>query len=120
MERHPSFLALLPMLAALACGGGDAPRPTPSGEPAATPAPGRGIGATRAAPAPPEGRAVAVFAGGCFWCMEGPFEALEGVETVLSGYAGGPEVGPGYEDVAHGRTGHFESGWVHYDAEVVG
>ncbi|MEO0325529.1 MAG: peptide-methionine (S)-S-oxide reductase MsrA [Myxococcota bacterium] len=107
------------LLVALACGGGDAPRPAPSGEPAPRPAPGEVIGATQAAPAPPEGRAVAVFAGGCFWCMEGPFEAIEGVETVLSGYAGGPEVGPSYEDVAHGRTGHFESVWVLYDPSVV-
>ncbi len=57
----------------------------------------------------------AVFAGGCFWCMEPPFEKLNGVAAVYSGYAGGPEQNPRYEDVAAGRTGHLEAVEVHYD-----
>ncbi|MEM1350146.1 MAG: peptide-methionine (S)-S-oxide reductase, partial [Myxococcota bacterium] len=42
----------------------------------------------------PEGRAVATFAGGCFWCMEPPFEKLDGVDDAISGYTGGPESNP--------------------------
>ena len=45
---------------------------------------------------------VATFAGGCFWCMEPPFEKLPGVYSVVSGYAGGPEVNPTYKEVAAG------------------
>lgn len=62
---------------------------------------------------------VATFAGGCFWCMEGPFEALEGVEEAITGYAGGEEVDPSYEEVASGRTGHREAVQVFYDPEQV-
>ena len=43
---------------------------------------------------------LATFAGGCFWCMEPPFEKLEGVESVISGYSGGDEVKPTYEQVS--------------------
>ena len=58
---------------------------------------------------------VATFAGGCFWCMEPPFEKLEGVVAVASGYSGGPEVNPTYEQVASGRTGHAEAVEILYD-----
>jgi peptide-methionine (S)-S-oxide reductase len=64
-------------------------------------------------PAPGEG--VATFAGGCFWCMEPPFEKLDGVNAVISGYMGGKEVDPTYEDVSYGRTGHTESVQILYD-----
>ena len=57
----------------------------------------------------------AVFAGGCFWCMEGPFERAPGVLSVVSGYAGGSEPNPTYEQVAGGRTGHAEVVRVVYD-----
>ena len=50
----------------------------------------------------------AVFAGGCFWCMEPPFEALEGVLGATSGYMGGTMENPTYEDVVTGETGHAE------------
>ena len=50
--------------------------------------------------------AKATFAGGCFWCMEGPFEKLRGVKSVVSGYTGGLEKNPTYEEVSSGRTGH--------------
>ena len=68
---------------------------------------------------PPEGMATAIFAGGCFWCMEGPFEDVEGVSEVLSGYSGGAEANPTYEDVAYGRTTHAEAVQVIYDPTVV-
>ncbi|HJK91661.1 MAG TPA: peptide-methionine (S)-S-oxide reductase MsrA [Polyangiaceae bacterium LLY-WYZ-15_(1-7)] len=71
------------------------------------------------APEPGEGQAVAVFAGGCFWCMEKPFEELEGVVSVLSGYAGGDVDAPTYEQVSAGRTGHAEAVRVLYDPSVV-
>ena len=61
----------------------------------------------------------ATFAGGCFWCMESPFEAHEGVIDVISGYTGGPEVDPTYEDVAAGRTGHFEAIQITYAPDKI-
>ncbi|AKF09248.1 peptide-methionine (S)-S-oxide reductase MsrA [Sandaracinus amylolyticus] len=70
---------------------------------------------TQAAPPPGEGQAVAIFAGGCFWCMERPFEDLPGVISVLSGYTGGELEGPSYEEVSAGRTGHAEAVRVLYD-----
>ncbi len=74
---------------------------------------------TRRAPPPASGQAVAIFAGGCFWCMEGPFEALEGVSAVLSGYAGGQLEGPSYREVSSGRTHHLEAIQVSYDPSRV-
>jgi peptide methionine sulfoxide reductase msrA/msrB len=62
--------------------------------------------------------AKAIFAGGCFWCMEPPFETLEGVMRVTSGYTGGKEIGPSYEEVSSGRTGHVEAVQVEYDPTV--
>lgn len=59
----------------------------------------------------------ATFAGGCFWCMEHPFEKADGVIEVVSGYIGGEEVDPGYEAVASGRTGHLEAVQVIYDPQ---
>ncbi len=63
----------------------------------------------------PENLELATLAGGCFWCMEPPFEELPGVYKVISGYTGGPEKNPTYEQVAHGMTGHTEAVQVHYD-----
>ena len=57
----------------------------------------------------------ATFAGGCFWCMETPFEDVDGVVSVISGYSGGPEKNPAYKDVASGKTGHRESIQITYD-----
>lgn len=68
---------------------------------------------------PTAGLAQAVFAGGCFWCMEPPFEKLDGVKTVVSGYTGGKQVGPSYKAVSAGRTSHVEAVLVKYDASQV-
>ena len=63
--------------------------------------------------------AVATFAGGCFWCMEPPFDKLEGVISTTSGYTGGSTMNPSYEEVSAGGTGHFESVQVVYDPTKV-
>jgi len=57
----------------------------------------------------------AIFAGGCFWCMVPPFEKLDGVSEVISGYTGGHKVNPTYEEVSSGITGHMEAVEVTYD-----
>lgn len=67
----------------------------------------------------PEGYKVATFAGGCFWCMEPPFEKLKGVAEVVSGYTGGDLKNPSYEEVSAGATDHIESVQVYYDPEVI-
>jgi peptide-methionine (S)-S-oxide reductase len=67
-------------------------------------------------PAPPAGRdATAIFAGGCFWCVEADFEKLPGVIAAESGYTGGAEKNPTYQQVSAGRTGHAEAVRVRYD-----
>jgi peptide-methionine (S)-S-oxide reductase len=66
------------------------------------------------AAAGPETR-TAMFAGGCFWCMESEFEDIDGVLDVVSGYAGGSTPNPTYRQVSTGRTGHFEVIEVTYD-----
>jgi methionine-S-sulfoxide reductase len=63
--------------------------------------------------------ATAIFAGGCFWCMEPPFEKMNGVKAVISGYAGGTEKNPTYDQVSYGQTSHIESVLVLYDPKVV-
>ncbi len=66
-----------------------------------------------------DGEAVAVFAGGCFWCEEAIFESIKGVREVISGYAGGKEKKPNYKDVGAGKTGHAEAFEVYYDPTKV-
>ncbi len=61
----------------------------------------------------------AVFAGGCFWCLEPPFESLRGVRSVVSGYTGGEVKDPSYEQVVNGGTGHYEAVKVSYDDELI-
>ena len=63
--------------------------------------------------------AVATFAGGCFWCMEPPFDRLDGVISTISGYTGGTVPSPTYEQVSAGRTGHTEAVQVTYDPSKV-
>ena len=61
----------------------------------------------------------AYFAGGCFWCMEPPFEALDGVIEATSGYMGGDVENPTYEQVTTGQTGHAEVVEIVFDPEIV-
>jgi hypothetical protein len=61
----------------------------------------------------------ATFAGGCFWCTESDFEKIDGVLAVVSGYTGGDEENPTYEQVSYGRTGHYEAVQVLYDSEKI-
>lgn len=63
--------------------------------------------------------ATATFAGGCFWCMEKPFDHLAGVQSTTSGYTGGTLANPTYEQVSAGGTGHVESVQVVYDPAQV-
>jgi peptide-methionine (S)-S-oxide reductase len=58
---------------------------------------------------------LAIFAGGCFWCMEPPFDALPGVLSTTSGYTGGRVANPSYEQVSGGDTGHREAVRIEYD-----
>lgn len=80
-----------------------------SATPKAPPAP------AASAPSAHATTATALFAGGCFWCMETQFESRPGVIEVISGYTGGKEQHPTYEQVSNHETGHFESVEVRYD-----
>ena len=66
------------------------------------------------------GYAKATFAGGCFWCMEPPYDKLDGVISTKSGYTGGQKKNPTYEEVSSGRTGHAEAVEVVYDPKKIG
>ncbi|MEF8793704.1 peptide-methionine (S)-S-oxide reductase MsrA [Thiohalorhabdus sp.] len=61
----------------------------------------------------------ATFAGGCFWCMEPPYDKLEGVKATVSGYTGGDLANPSYEQVSGGGTGHAEAVRIEYDPDRV-
>ena len=67
----------------------------------------------------PQGTAKATFAGGCFWCMEPPYDKLPGVISTISGYMGGKTKNPTYEQVTTGTTGHTEVVQVEYDPAKV-
>src|SRR5262245_46346153 len=73
-------------------------------------APARGLAATTAE---------ATFAGGCFWCMETPFETLPGVISTTVGYTGGKTKNPSYEQVSAGGTGHAEAVQIVYDPQKI-
>lgn len=64
-------------------------------------------------------RAMAAFAEGCFWCSEHIFEDLEGVDSVVSGYAGGHTKNPTYEEVCTEKTGHAETVMIYYNPKVI-
>ncbi len=72
-----------------------------------------------AKPVPAASYAKAIFAGGCFWCMEPPYDKLNGVISTTSGYIGGQKKNPTYEEVSSGRTGHTEAVEVVYDPKKV-
>ena len=73
-----------------------------------------------AKPAPQASSAKATFAGGCFWCMEPPYDKLPGVISTTSGYMGGKTKSPTYEQVSTGQTGHTEVVQVEYDPAQIG
>ncbi|MEO1573395.1 MAG: peptide-methionine (S)-S-oxide reductase MsrA [Pseudomonadota bacterium] len=103
--RNPALTARTGLLAALAlmlaaC----ANEPTPAA-PAGPDTPS----------AAPDGTAIAIFAGGCFWCMEPPFDALDGVLSTVSGYTDGATENPIYKQVSAGVTGHTEAVQITYD-----
>ena len=61
----------------------------------------------------------ATFAGGCFWCMEQPFDRLPGVLSVMPGYTGGTKLNPTYQEVSAGGTGHTEAVQISYDPNKI-
>lgn len=75
--------------------------------------------ATQPPSAAPDSTAIAIFAGGCFWCMEPPYDKIPGVISTTSGYIGGHVANPTYRQVTTGRTGHTESVKVEYDPSRV-
>lgn len=62
---------------------------------------------------------IATLGGGCFWCLEAVYQELHGVQSVESGYSGGPIVNPTYEQICEGTTGHAEVVRVHFDPAIV-
>lgn len=76
---------------------------------------GGGVGKTLAA----SKNEVAIFGGGCFWCMEPPFEQLDGVVEVVAGYSGGEQENPTYQEVSSGGTNHLEAVRVIYNPDKV-
>lgn len=105
--NHKNFLALftiLPILALGACSQTNANAKAKSDN----------IQASTA-----KGTARAVFAGGCFWCMEKPFDEIDGVLSTVSGYTGGHKNNPTYKEVSAGNTGHTEALEVVFDPKLV-
>jgi len=80
---------------------------------------GQGAATAKTISVDPKNLTTATFAGGCFWCMEPPFEKLAGVVSVTSGYTGGQKLDPTYEEVSAGETGHAEAVQIIYDSTQV-
>jgi peptide-methionine (S)-S-oxide reductase len=78
-----------------------------------------GMAAAQGGPQPGPGQAVAIFAGGCFWCTESDFDKVKGVISTTSGYTGGHVPNPGYARVSAGGTGHAEAVELVYDPSKV-
>ena len=77
------------------------------------------LGAASAQTADGQGLAKATLAGGCFWCMEPPYDKLDGVVSTTSGYIGGLRPNPTYEQVSAGGTGHYEAVQIVYDPKKI-
>ncbi|MGH8083971.1 MAG: peptide-methionine (S)-S-oxide reductase MsrA [Lysobacter sp.] len=113
--RRAAVLGALPLLTSLgACAQSDG-----NAVPSAAKAQTKTASATKPSPPAATGIATAVFAGGCFWCMEPPFDKLPGVVSTTSGYIGGHVASPTYEQVSAGGTGHAEAVQVKYDPRQV-
>ena len=104
MEQRFPNAAIALLSVTLACGG-------------ASEAPAQQFAAS--APATTQALKVATFGGGCFWCMEPPFDKLKGVVSTTSGYIGGRVANPTYDQVSAGGTGHAEVVQVKYDPSKV-
>ncbi len=109
-RKFSGFLTLVGAVAALACALVFAQGSINTGK-AALAAPAKATAATKTARA--------IFAGGCFWCMEGPFDKLDGVISTTSGYIGGHKKDPTYKEVSAGITGHTEAVEVVYEPAKV-
>ena len=80
----------------------------------------RAAAPTQATPPAAQGLAKATFAGGCFWCMQGPYDTLPGVVSTTVGYTGGTKAGATYHEVGSGGTGHREAIEIVFDPKKVG
>jgi peptide-methionine (S)-S-oxide reductase len=107
--RFVLFAVAASLLGIGAAASGPAPAEPPKKEAASTPALKAGE---------PK-HATATFAGGCFWCMEPPFDKLPGVVSTTSGYIGGTKANPTYDEVSAGTTGHAEAVQIVYDPSKV-
>jgi len=67
----------------------------------------------------PDSLPIATLGGGCFWCLESEFRALEGVAFTISGYSGGETQNPTYRDITTGKTGHAEVTDIYFDPEII-
>lgn len=67
----------------------------------------------------PDNLPIATLAGGCFWCLESEFRALNGVVFTISGYTGGDLDNPSYQDITTGKTGHAEATDIYYDPDII-
>lgn len=112
-KRQTAFLAIAACAALVACA------PDSSLIPDAHAAEGIPIAAPAAAITEAKGTQTAVFAGGCFWGVEGVFEHVKGVTSVESGYAGGSKANATYEKVGNGNTGHAEAVRIRYNPAVI-
>lgn len=124
----PIAIAVALALASLtACAQKPVDRPATADKPgtrqsadAAAPGSGASKRTPAATPSNKPGETVAIFAGGCFWCMEPPYDKLPGVIATTSGYIGGRTRNPTYEQISAGNTGHTEAVQVRYDPSKIG
>lgn len=109
--KNPSTMLLFPIAFLFSC--------TSNGTPPAVEQAAQEVGRTTHEPQDLSGLSTAYFASGCFWCVEEVFESVKGVKEAVSGYAGGSEKNPTYQQVSSGSTGHAEAVEVFYDPKVV-